>query len=149
MLDRPGGELLRRGQVGVSVGLVAERAFGQARQLPGVPIGEGDHDPVRREGVQAGQWIGGEARLALFAVGEDRGARLFEPPDGLGEGLGLQFVECFGADLTRREPSQAFDQVGGTRDAADRLGGKGHAVLQSLAMITEPEPTHEQGFSDT
>jgi hypothetical protein len=43
-----------------------------------VSVREGNHDSVGRERLEPRDWIGGEARLALFAVADNRRARLLE-----------------------------------------------------------------------
>ena len=90
LLDELGGE-----------GLVAERAAGQPRELAVVAVVEDREElPVAGEVVgepgarqRVGDRVGGEARLALLAVGDDRLAGLLQPPDrvlGGGVLLGLQ-----------------------------------------------------------
>ena len=89
LLDRLGGDRavlldeLRR------VGLVAERAAGQPRQLAVVAVVEdreelavaGEVVGQAGAGERVGDRVGGEARLALLAVGDDRLAGLLQAPD--------------------------------------------------------------------
>ncbi len=71
------------------VGLVAERAAGEPRQLTVMSIVKDREElPVAREvvaqpraGERVRQGISGKARLALLAIGHDRLAGLLEAPD--------------------------------------------------------------------
>ena len=65
------------------------------------PSSKGIVTPPEASG-EAGDGIGREARLALFAVGDDRGARRLESPERVAHGIVEQGVERVGGDAARR-----------------------------------------------
>ena len=71
LLDGTRCNVSRSGEVAAGVGLVAERSSGQPRELAGVAVCERDHDTIRRE-LEPVDRVGGEARLPLLSVGDDR-----------------------------------------------------------------------------
>jgi len=105
---------------------VAERARRQPGQLPGVPVGEGDHHPVRGERVQTGERVGREARLALLPIGDHWRAGRLELPDGLAYRRVGQLGVGFRGDPAGGEVAAGLDQLWWPGDAPDRLGGDGH-----------------------
>ena len=80
---------------------VAEGAGGEARELALMAVGEGDDDSVGGEILEAGERVGGEAGLGLFAVGEDGRAGLFEAADGVAKGFGVGVVRGLRAGACR------------------------------------------------
>ena len=81
---------------------VAKGTGGEPRQLASVAVGKGNYNAIGRE-TEAGERIGGEARLGLFAVADDRGSGLFEPLDRVAKRTCVSVVECLLRDLTRLE----------------------------------------------
>lgn len=63
---------------------------------------EGDRDPATDEAGQTGHRVGRETRLALFAVGDDRGAGLVEAAKGVAHGVIEQGIELLRADVPGR-----------------------------------------------
>ncbi len=114
---------------------VAERAGRQPGQLPGVPVGERDHHPVRGERLQAGQRIGREARLALLAIGDHRRARSLELLDGLAHRCFDDLGMVLGADPARGQIVPGLDQPPRPGDAADGLGGNDHRSHRPVRIV--------------
>jgi hypothetical protein len=85
LLERPVGEWPRPIEIGVRIGAVPERAGGQPRQRPGVPVGERDRDTVRFERLEPVDRVRREARLALLAVRYDRRPGFLEIRNRLGK----------------------------------------------------------------
>jgi len=87
--------------------LVAERAAGQARQLPVVTVGEdrevlspaGEVVSQAGAGQRVGNGIRGEARPTLLPVGDDRRAGRLASGDGVQNGLVLLGLELILGDL--------------------------------------------------
>ena len=69
-----------------------------------------------------------EARLALLAVGDDGGAGLLEAAERVAHGAVEEGVERFAADPARAERRHAFDQLLGSWNTSDGLGGQCHAA---------------------
>ena len=121
-------------------GLVAERAAGQPRQLAVMAVVEDREElPVAGEvvgqpgaGQRVGDRVGGEARLALLAVGDDRLAGRLQAPDrvlGGGVLLGLQLLPC---DLALVVVRVGLLQLHRPRQRPDELSGNGHASSPSV-----------------
>ena len=109
-----------------SIGLVPERPRGQAWQLTGVAIGEGDGNAVGREVLESLDRVGGEAGLGLLSVADDGGSGLLESVDGVPDGRVVQLPELlFGAPALIEFPDTA-QELRRSRNAADWLGGYGH-----------------------
>ena len=128
LLDELGGE-----------GLVAERAAGQARELAVVAVVEdGEELAVAGEVVgeagareRVGDRVGGEARLALLAVGDVGLAGLLEPPDRVLGRLVLLGLEGGEVDLAVVVGLVGLLQLHGPGQRSDELGRDGHAASSS------------------
>ncbi len=68
-----------------------------------------------------------KARLSLFAVGDDGRACLLEAAERVAHGAVEEGVERFEADAARAEGRHAFDQLFGSWNTSDGLGGQCHA----------------------
>ena len=86
------------------------------------------HAPTGKVG-QAGDRVGREARLALFAVGDDRRTGRLEAPERVAHGVVVQGVELLGRDPPGGGRLHAVDQCLGPWDAADRFGGECHPAM--------------------
>ena len=117
-------------------GLVAERAAGQPRQLTVVAVVEdGEELPVAGEVVgqagareRVGDRVGGEARLALLAVGDDRLARRLQALDRVVGGGVLLGLELVPGDLALVVVGVGLLELHRPRQGTDELGRDGHAL---------------------
>ena len=119
-------------EVARRVDAVAEGEGGEAGELAGVAVGEGDDDAVGGEVGEAGEGVGGEAGLGLLSVGEDGGAGLLEAGDGVFEGGGVFLVESFGGELVGLEGGDGAEERGWAGNAANGFGGECHGGQSSV-----------------
>ncbi len=115
--------LLRGVQIGRGVRRVSEGTGGQDRELPRVPVLEGDRHAAGRQAREAVDRVGREARLSLFAVGDDGRAGLLETPDRVEDGVVEESLEFLRRDLSGGGRLHPFDERRGAGNAADRFGG--------------------------
>ncbi len=87
---------------------------------------ERDDRAVGAEPVQPGDGVGGEARLGLLSVDEDRAAESLQACDGVGDGLGLPCGQLGVAGAAFGVTGERGQQSGGSGDAADRFGRNAH-----------------------
>jgi hypothetical protein len=88
-----------------------------------VAVLERDRDASRSEVGESGDGIGREARFSLFAVGDDGRACLLEAADRVRDGGLVERLQSVCPDAPGAERADAFDQLLGTWNTSDRLGG--------------------------
>ena len=121
LLDRNVRVAQREAEIGIGADAVPERTAEQAQHAARVARGERDREAVRGNVVQALHAVGPEVvELALLAIGDDRRPGGLEAPDGVEDGV---FVEWLERRIGAVAAGQGLDQRCGARDAADRLGG--------------------------
>ena len=98
----------------------------QDRKLSSVPVAERDGHAAGREVLCAVDRVRREARLALFAVGDDGRARLLEAADRVADGGVEERLERVARDAAGPVSGHAFDQGLGSWNTSDRLGGERH-----------------------
>ena len=121
------GKLLRTRQVSVGIGPVAERTRGEAGQLPDVTIRELDDHAIGGEVFKTMDRVGGEAGFRLLAVGDYRGPGGLELPDRILERVVDQLVHRALGNASGGEILHSLNQLFGSRNASDGLGGYQHA----------------------
>jgi hypothetical protein len=91
-----------------------------------VAVCERNDDSVGGKAFEPVHRVGGEARLALLTVRNDRRPGLLEAGDRVPDGLRVERIELFRRDALFRRRLDGVDELGRPRDAADRLGRNPH-----------------------
>jgi len=126
---------------------ISKRPRSQARQLPGMPVCEWNHHPIRRQIGQPGKRISREARLGLFAIGKNRRPRLLQPRNRVVKRLGISALQRRRTYRARLKSSHSRQQRRWPGNASNRFRQYRHAA-ESIAPNSPSHPPKDRPHLD-
>src|SRR5438309_9835876 len=90
-------------------------------------VREGDRDAVGREGLKPVNWIADKAWFGLFSIRNHGRPGCLEALNRVANGLLIHGSHRVWRDPARCELPHCFDELGGSWNATNRLGGNRHA----------------------